>query len=179
MSNQSTAAARLEFPVAAANLVIGQRDQHSMTSEQQADEIAEILARAAPLPLKDAAWMLDRDMLRLDGLEGRPTKEQVRLYRAMTPEQQNEHRRHKRQHADEGPMFGYLKRTHPQADDTDVRAAILEAVRFQDDCSRFLRWDGDFWDCIVRAVAEAAKKHPGFLEQTYNHARNHLAYLWK
>jgi hypothetical protein len=123
--------------------------------------------------------MLDRDMLRLDGLEGRPTKEQVRLYRAMTPQQQTDYRRHKREHADEGPMFGYLKRTHPQASDADIKAAILEAVRFQDDCSRFFRWEGDFWDCILRAVAQAEQKHPGFLEQTYSDARNHLAYLWK
>jgi hypothetical protein len=148
-------------------------------TQQDIDDRAEILARVAPLPLKDAAWMLDRDMSRLNTLEGRPTDEDVRRFRAMTPEQQGEHMRHERAHADEGPMFGYLKRTHPRATDAEIKRAIMEAVRFQDDCSKFLRWDGDYWDCIVNAVARAEEKHPGFLETTYHDARNHLAYLWK
>jgi hypothetical protein len=154
-------------------------DQKCMTHEERAAEVADIIAKVAPLPLRDAAWLLDRDMLRLDGLEGRPTDEQVRRYRAMTPEQQTEYLRQKREHADEGPMFSYLKRAHPHASDADIKHAIMEAVRFQDDCSRFLRLEGDFWNCIVDAVARAEQKHPGFLETTYRAARNHLAYLWK
>jgi hypothetical protein len=148
-------------------------------TRQDIDEVAEILGRVAPLPLKDAAWMLDKNMARLSRLEGRPTDEDVRRFRAMTPEQQREHMRHERAHADEGPMFSYLKRTHPHAADADIKQAIMEAVRFQDDCSKFLRWDGEYWNCIVNAVAEAEKKHPGFLETTYRDARNYLAYLWK
>jgi hypothetical protein len=151
---------------------------YQMTQED-IDEVAEIIGRVAPLPLRDAAWMLDRDMSRLDTLEGRPTDEQVRRFRAMSPEQQGEYLRHEREHADEGPLFGYLKRIHPYAAAADIKRAVMEALRFQDDCSRFLRWDGDYWDCIVNAVAEAEKKHPGFLETTYRAARNHLAYLWK
>src|SRR5262249_40437384 len=120
-----------------------------------------------------------RNIFRLDSLEGRPTDEQVRLFRAMTPEQQRAHIRHETEHADEGPMFGYMKRAHPRASDAHIRKAIMEAVRFQEDCSKFLQWDGDFWECIVRAVAQAEAKHPHFLETTYRNARNHLAYLWK
>ena len=151
---------------------------YQMTQEA-INEIAGIVAEVAPLPLKDAAWALDRGMLRLDALEGRPTPEQVRRFRAMTPEQQGQYMRDKRAHADDGPMFGYLKRAHPNAADADIKRAIMEAVRFQDDCSKFLQWDGEYWDCIVKAVAQSAKRHPGFLETTYRAAENHLAYLWK
>ena len=151
---------------------------HQMT-QQDLDDVAKIIADAARLPLNDSAWELWRNILRLDTLEGRPTAEQVQLFRAMTPEQQSAHLRLKNDHADEGPMFGYLKRAHPHASDADIRSAIMEAVRFQDDCSRFFRWEGDYWDCIVRAVAQAQRKHPHFLDETYHKARNYLAYLWK
>ena len=39
--------------------------------------------------------------------------------------------RDEREHADDGPMFGYLKRTHPNAADADIKRAIMEAVRFR------------------------------------------------
>ena len=148
-------------------------------TQEAIDEIADIIAKVAPLPLKDAAWALDKGMHRLDTLEGRPTAEQVRRFRAMTPEQQSQHMRDERTHADDGPMFGYLKRSHPDADDADIKRAIMEAVRFQDDCSKFLQWGGNYWDCIVKAVAQSASKHPGFLDTTYRAAENYLAYLWK
>jgi hypothetical protein len=148
-------------------------------TQEAIDEIAKIIAKVAPLPLKDAAWALDERMRLLDTLEGRPTAEQVRCFRAMTPEQQSQHMRDERAHADDGPMFGYLKRSHASADDADIKRAIMEAVRFQDDCSKFLQWNGDYWNCIVRAVAQSARKHPGFLETTYRAAENYLAYLWK
>jgi len=76
-------------------------------------------------------------------------------------------------------MFFYLRRANPDADDADIKRAIMAAVRFQDDCSKFLQWDGDYWDCIVKAVAQSARKHPGFLDTTYRAAENYLAYLWK
>jgi hypothetical protein len=148
-------------------------------TQEAIDEIADILAKVAPLPLRDAAWELNKGMHRLDTLEGRPTPEQVRRFRAMTPEQQSRYMREEREHAYDGPMFGYLKRSHPNADHADIKQAIMEAVLFQDDCSKFLRWDGDYWDCIVKAVARSARKHPGFLDTTYRAAENYLAYLWK
>jgi hypothetical protein len=149
------------------------------TTQEAIDEIAKIIAGVAPLPLKDAVWALDERMRRLDTLEGRPTAEQVRRFRAMTPEQQGQYLRDERAHADDGPAFGYLKRSHPDADDPDIKEAIREAVRFRDDCSKFLQSNGDYWDCIVKAVAQSARKHPGFLDTTYRAAENYLAYLWK
>jgi pyruvate/2-oxoglutarate dehydrogenase complex dihydrolipoamide acyltransferase (E2) component len=41
------------------------------------------------------------------------------------------------------------------------------------------KWDGDFWQCVVRAVARAAAQYPDFLETTYRDARNNLAYCMK
>jgi hypothetical protein len=151
----------------------------SEMTQDAIDEIAEIIAEVAPLPLRDAAWALDRNRHRLDMLEGRPTADEVRRFRSMTPEQQSQFIRGEREHADDGPMFFYLRRANPDADDADIKRAIMAAVRFQDDCSKFLQWDGDYWDCIVKAVAQSARKHPGFLDTTYRAAENYLAYLWK
>lgn len=151
---------------------------HQMSQEAIA-KIAQIIAEAAKLPLNDAAFALWRQKSRIDTLEGRPTPEEVRAYRAMTPKQQAAKLKHDRDHADEGPIFAHLKQAHAQASDADIRKAILTAVKFDTDCFRFFKLYGDFWDCCVRAVAVAAKKHPHFLEQTYKDARNHVAYYMK
>lgn len=142
-------------------------------------EVDEIIAEAAKLPLMDAAFLLWRRQPRLDTLEGRSTEEQVAINRALTPEQWSAKYRYERAHADEGPMFGHLKRAHPHADDRDIRHAILAAVRFDDDCFKYFNSDGDFWDRCVRAVALAAKKHPDYLDTTYRDARHHVAYYMK
>ena len=76
-------------------------------------------------------------------------------------------------------MFDYLKRTHPYASDADIKQAIIDAVHFHDACSEHFKWEGDFWACVVRAVAQAAKKYPHYLDMTYRDARNNLAYLMK
>lgn len=150
-----------------------------MMPEERAAEIAAIIARVAPLPLYDAAFALWRQMSRLDRLEGRPTDEEVRINRSMSREQWWAKYRHQREHAYEGPMFGYLKRAHPHADDAELRAAIIKAVKFDDDCFNYFRWEGDFWDCVVRAVARAQQLHPDYLDTTYRDARNHVAYYLK
>jgi len=91
----------------------------------------------------------------------------------------HERYKYEREHAHEGPMFGYVKRAHPRADDADIKQAISEAVKFYDDCSHYFKWGGDFWARVVRAVAQAQNKHPFYLDATYRDARNHLAYLMK
>jgi len=55
----------------------------------------------------------------------------------------------------------------------------MTAVKFDTDCFRYFKLHGDFWDCCARAVAVAARKHPHFLDQTYQDARNHVAYHMK
>lgn len=149
-------------------------------SPQAIDQIAKILAEASRLPLQDAAFALWIQMSRLDSLEERyPSAEEVRINRAMSPKQWFAKYRLEREHAYEGPMFGYLKRTHRHASDDDIKHAIIEAVHFDDACSDHFKWEGDFWDCVMRAVAQAAKKHPNYLDTTYRDARNNLAYHMK
>lgn len=143
------------------------------------DEIAIIVASAAKQPLLDAAFELWCRRYRLDTIEGRPTAEEIRINRTLTPEQFSAKYRHDRDHAHEGPMFGYVKRAHPHADDDAIRQAIIVVVRFEDATFAHFSWDGDFWACVVRAVAQAAAQYPDFLETTYRDARNNVAYYYK
>jgi len=150
-------------------------------TEQAIDQVAKIIAEAAKLPLYDAAYALWCQKYRLDELEGRmpPSDEEVAINRAMTSEQWWAKYRSERDHAYEGPMFVLVKRAQPRVGDAEIRQAIIDAVKFYDDCERYFRWDGDFWDCVVRAVAQAQRHHPHYLHTTYRDARNHLAYLMK
>jgi hypothetical protein len=149
------------------------------TGPSPEDQIAEFIASAAKQPLLDAAFELWRWRYRLDSIEGRPTAGEVRINRTLTPEQISAKYRWDRDHAHEGPMFGYLKRAHPRADDTAIRQAIITAVKFEDATFTHFSWDGDFWACVVRAVARAAAQYPDFLETTYRDARNNVAYYYK
>ncbi|MCP3382731.1 hypothetical protein NLM31_20410 [Bradyrhizobium sp. CCGUVB4N] len=148
--------------------------------EPSADEqIAAFIASAAKQPLLDAAFELWRWRYLLNSIKGRPTAEEARINRTLSPEQIGAKYRHDRDHAHEGPMFGYLKRAHPHAGDDAVRQAIITAVKFEGAAEAHFKWDGDFWACVVRAVAQAAAQYPGFLETTYRDARNNLAYYMK
>jgi hypothetical protein len=151
-------------------------DQREPSAEKQ---IAAIVASAAKQPLLDAAFEIWCRRYRLDSIEGRPTAEEIRINRTLTPQQMAEKYRYDRDHAHEGPMFGYLKRAHPRADDAAIRQAIITAVKFEGATEAHFNWDGDFWDCVVRAVAQAAAQYPDFLETTYRDARNNLAYYMK
>jgi hypothetical protein len=143
------------------------------------EQIATFIASAAKQPLCDAAFELWRWRYRLDSIEGRPITEEVRINRTLTPEQLAAKYRYDRDHAHEGPMFGYLKRAHPHASDEAIRQAIITSVKFEGAAEAHFKWDGDFWACIVRAVAQAAAQYPDFLETTYRDARNNLAYYMK
>ncbi|OKO92827.1 hypothetical protein AC629_00125 [Bradyrhizobium sp. NAS80.1] len=151
-------------------------DQMQLPAEGQ---IAVIVASAAKQPLLDAAFELWCRRYRLDSIEGRPTDEEVRVYRTLTPEQMRAKYRWDRDRAHEGPMFGYLKRAHPHADDAAIRHAIIVAVKFEDATFEHFNWNGDFWDCVVRAVARAAAQYPDFLDTTYRDARKNVAYYYK
>jgi hypothetical protein len=148
-------------------------------SQEAIAKVAQIIAEAAKLPLNDAAFVLWRHKIQLDTLEGLPNPDEVRAIHAMTPKQQAAKLKHDRDYADDGPIFGHLKQAHPRASDVDIKKAILTAVKFDTDCFRYFKLHGDFWDCCVRAVALAAKKHPHFLDQTYQDAPNHVAYHMK
>jgi hypothetical protein len=144
-------------------------------------EIETIIAGAAKLPLKDAAFALWRQRPRLNTLEGLPSEEEVRAFRAATPEQQAAKLRHDREHAQDGPTFARLKRAHPRAEDADIKAAIVAAVKFDDDCFRYFSKDPaiDYWQRCLFAVAQAQKRSPDYLDATYQAARNHVALAMK
>jgi hypothetical protein len=149
------------------------------TEPSAEEQIEAFIASAAKQPLLDAAFELWRWRYRLDSIEGRPTAEEVRINRTLSPQQMAEKYRYDRDHAHEGSMFGYVKRAHPRADDNAIRQAIITAVKFEGAAEAHFKWDGDFWDCVVRAVAQAAAEYPDFLETTYRDARNNLAYYYK
>lgn len=149
-----------------------------MTEEET--EIAEIIAEAAPLPLLDAAYALWRRRYRLDRLEDRPTAEEVRINRTLTPQQMAMQYRWDRDHAHEGPMFNYLKRAHPRLDDAAIRQAIATAVKFEDACFKFFEQSkAEYWQACLYAVARARQDYPGFGEDTYRQAANDVAYYYK
>lgn len=147
---------------------------------EQETEVAYIIADAAPLPLLDAAYALWRRRYRLDSLEGRPTAEEIRINRALTPEQFSVKYRHERDHAQHGPAFTHLKRAHPRADDGAVRQAIIAAVKFEGACfAHFERITDEYWQRCEHAVALARKDFPDFLEDTYRQAASDVAYYYK
>jgi len=149
-------------------------------TKEDAEEIAGIVAEAAPLPLRDAAYALWRRRHRLDTLEGRPTAEEIRINRTLTPEQMTAKLRRDRDHAHDGPMFDYLKCAHPGADDGAIRQAIVTAVQFEDACFRhFEATTAEYWQQCLQAVALARKDYPDFLEGTYQQAANDVAYYYK
>lgn len=152
-----------------------------MTPDERAAEAADVIAESAKLPLKDAAYSLWRQRLRLDTLEGRPTDEEIRIYRAMSAAEQAVKYRYDRDHAQDGPTFTHVKRAHPRANDTEIKLAIMFAVKFDVACAKYFSTDHarDFWQRCVEAVTRAEKENPGYLESTYRYARNQVAYDWK
>jgi hypothetical protein len=155
---------------------------------RMAETVDDILAQVAILPLADAAYALWRQKVRFEQLEHRywPPKDHS------TPEAtekaiQESRAQIKYEHdfAQDGPTFDKLKRTHPHAGDAQLKAAIVAAVKFDDDCFNYLSrggakyWEGDYWENVTRAVARAAQHHPDYLETTYRDARNRVAYYMK
>ena len=98
----------------------------------------------------------------------------------MSPSEQAANMRHDRDFAQDGPTFSHVKSAQPRANDTEIKLAIIAAVRFEGACFKYFVVDStDYWDRCVRAVARAAKENPGFLENTYQQARNDVAYYNK
>lgn len=149
--------------------------------ESSMTEIEKIIAEAARLPLKDAAYALWRQSPRLDTLEGQPmTAEDYAVAAALPIAEILARMNHEHDHAEDGRTFGRLKRAHPRADDTDVKAAIIAAVKFDDDCFGYFESErGDFGERVERAVACAAQDNPGYLDRTYQRAKGYVGYYMK
>jgi hypothetical protein len=142
----------------------------------------EILAEASKLPLRDAAFELWRQKSRLDQEESALIPPEKRPpFVPVPPEEFPAWYRYQRDHAEDGPTFDRLKRAHPTAGDTEVKLAIVAAVRFDDACFKYFTIDStDYWDRVVRAVELAQRQEsPGYLESTYQVARYHVAFYMK
>ena len=146
--------------------------------------IDDLLAAAAALPLRDAAYAIWRQKITFERLEDRvwPRRDQS------TPQAREKSMResmaqikHEHDFAQDGPTFDRLKRAHPHATDAALKQAIVAAVKFDDDCFGYFSHGRaeDFWDMCIRAVAQAAQDHPDYLETTYRDARNWVAYNMK
>lgn len=144
-------------------------------------EADEILAEARQLPLNDAAFLLWRESSRLDLFAWRALPANVRtMFRARPAEEISAEIRHGHDHAEDGLTFDRLKLAHPEADDAEVRHAIIAAVKFDDACfGNFDKGKGEFGARFTRAVELAARDHPGYLEQTYRRARYYVSYYMK
>jgi hypothetical protein len=103
-------------------------------------EADEIIAEAGDLPLKDAAFLLWRECAKLDLLAWRAMPPPLRdMFRARPASEHSAEMRYEHDHAEDGLTFDRLKLTHPGMDDTDVRHAIIAAVKFDDACFGYFR----------------------------------------
>lgn len=142
-----------------------------------------ILAQAATLPLKDAAFEIWRHKLDFDR-EELPPHPFVDL---SDPEVAAQHMQEfetrylfERANAHDGVTFARVKRVHPNANDADIKAAIKSAVKLDDDCVKYFDRDhADFYNAIDSALAQAKRDNPGYLERTYQSAGNYLFYCFK
>jgi len=144
-------------------------------------EADEIIAEARELPLKDAAFLLWRECSKLDLLAWRAMPSAMRAMLRPRPAAESAAEiRYEHDHAEEGLTFDRLKLAHPEADDADVRHAIIAAVKFDDACfGYFDKGQGEFGERFRRAVELAARDHPGYLEHTYQRARYYISYFMK
>jgi hypothetical protein len=144
-------------------------------------EVQAILAKAAKLPLRDAAYMLWMEKSKLDKLE-RPemTDEERAKARARSSEEVAAAIRYEHDHAQDGTTFDRLKLTHPQADTAEAKQAIIAGVKFNDACFKnFSHAPTDYDRRADHAIAVARNENPGYLPSTYRQARWWVTYLMK
>jgi hypothetical protein len=146
--------------------------------------VDDIIAKAAALPLRDAAYAIWREKITFERLEGRIWPQRDFSTREASEKSMQEiSARLKYEHdfAQDGPTFDRLKRAHPQASDAELKQAIVEAVKFDDDCFKYFSYGSgeNYLDNTPRAVARAARENPPYLETTYRDAENWVAYTMK
>src|SRR5215217_4572583 len=93
--------------------------------------VDELIAEAAALPLRDAAYWIWRQKSAFDRLE--PWRFPPR--QSSTPENRDQMMqeisallKHEHDFAQDGPSFERLKRAHPEVGDAEAKAAIVAAV---------------------------------------------------
>src|SRR5260370_17806301 len=134
--------------------------------------VEDIMAEAAPLPLRHAAYTIWREKSTFERLEGRiwPQRD------FSTPEASKRSMqeigaalKYEHDFAQDGPTFDRLKRAHPHATDAERKEAIVAAVKFDDDCFNYFSYGRgeDYLENVPRAVPLAAQGHPPHPETTY------------
>jgi hypothetical protein len=146
--------------------------------------VDDLVAEAASLPLRDAAYAIWRQKPSFERLEGRvwPPRD-FSTPEAAEKSRQASYAQMKYEHdfAQDGPTFDRLKRAHPHAADSELKEAIIAAVKFDDDCFRYFSYGRgeDYLENVPRAVARAAQENPPYLETIYRDAQNWVAYNMK
>jgi hypothetical protein len=152
-------------------------------SDTPAVRAQRIIEDAATRPLRDAAYLLFREQDWFNRLEDEtegPYADDAALQAARARSIARTKAMLDRANTHNGPTFARLKQAHPNVTDDELQAAIKAAVKFDDDCfASYPHERGDEWDKAVRAVARAARKNPGYLENTLHDAANRVAYYMK
>src|SRR5258708_14153969 len=139
--------------------------------------VDDIMAEAATLPLRDAAYAIWREKSAFERLEGRVWPQRDFSTPETTKRSMQEigaALKYEHDFAQDGPTFDRLKRAHPRAADTELKEAIVAAVKFDDDCFEYFSYgrDQDYLENVHPAVALSSQAHPPYLATTYPHASN-------
>jgi len=139
------------------------------------------IAKAAKLPLKDAAYLLWMEKSELDKQVAPPKTEEERARQSTrSGEEITASLRYDHDNAADGSTFLRMKRAHPNVDDTDIKQAIVAAVKFNDDCFKHFSLEPTNYDKRAdHAIAMAKQLNPGFLPSTYRQARWWVTFLMK
>jgi hypothetical protein len=137
-----------------------------------------ILAEAAALPLRDAAWKLwsTRDFFIREAEHEAPSypadSERAEAYGATFAASL----KRDREAAPDSDLVARLRLTHPDAGERTLTDAVRAAVAFDDACFKGYAFDvADDWERACRAVASAAVSYPGYLETTLQAVRMRVA----
>ncbi|EKS38668.1 hypothetical protein [Afipia clevelandensis] len=139
---------------------------------------ARLIAEAATLPLRDAAFALwwQRSTFIREGEAASPQDLSNRADAIVYGQMLADALAQDRIAAPGSGAILRLRRAHPLANDAELRDVILAVVKFDDDCNRFFANDStDYWQQVERAVDRASRLSPGYLGTTLRHTRYQLA----
>src|SRR5258708_24655981 len=98
--------------------------------------VDDIIAEAATLPLRDAAYTIWREKSTFERLEGRIWPQRDFSTPETTKRSMQEigaALKYEHDFSQDGPTFDRLKRAHPRGADSELKEAIVAAVKFDDD----------------------------------------------
>src|SRR5260221_5856218 len=99
--------------------------------------VDDIIAEAATLPLRDAAYAIWREKSTFERLESRVSPQRDFSTPETTKRSMQEigaALKYEHDFAQDGPTFARLKRAHPRAADTQLKEANVAAVKIHHEC---------------------------------------------